>query len=118
MLRSLVTLTGLTDLLGIYHEVMEPAYAQTIKKVNRLYPDLQSLNDMDISHSQALNIVFAWLERVAAADPGLFKTIITQTYIGKTQDLIRQKSPDARDKKTEKDVDIKSKRQDNKEKEK
>ena len=113
MLRSLVTLTGLTDLLGIYHEVMEPAYAQAIKKVNRLYPDLQSLNDLEISHSQALNIVFAWLERVAAADPGLFKTMITKTYIGKTQELIRKKNPNDEIEESKKGLDSEGKKQEN-----
>ena len=89
MLRSLVTFTGLTDLLGLYHAVMEPAFAKTIRKVKRVYPDLQSLSYTTISHSQALNIVFGWLERVAAADPGLFKALIVKTHIGRTPALIR-----------------------------
>lgn len=91
MLRSLVTLTGLTDLLGVYREVMEPAYGQAIKKVNHFYPDLQSLNEVEVSHSQALNIIFVWLERIATHNPGLFKTLITKTYLGKTQKLLQAK---------------------------
>lgn len=89
MLRTLVTLTGLVDLMGLYTQVMEPTYGKVIERVNKVYPDLQSLNDMEISHSQALNIAFTWLERMAARDPGLFKTIMAKTHLRRAKELIK-----------------------------
>ncbi|MCY3804347.1 MAG: AarF/UbiB family protein [Candidatus Saccharibacteria bacterium] len=73
MLRTLVTLTGLIDLLNLYSEVMTPTYLKVIRKVETEYPDLKSLNETEISYSQAFNIAFVWLERVASHDPSLFQ---------------------------------------------
>ena len=80
MLRTLVTLTGLIDLLGIYEEVVYPAYGRAIEKVEEVYPDLKSLNEVDISYNQAFNIAFAWLERVANRDPRLFRDMMNMLH--------------------------------------
>ena len=78
MLRTLVTWTSLVNLLDLYTVVMKDVYERVIRQVDRVYPDLQTLEDPEISHNQALTVVFGWLERVATHDPGLFKSLMSK----------------------------------------
>ena len=78
ILRTLITLTGLIDLLGIYQEVVHPTYHQAIAKVEDSYPDLKSLNETEISYNQAFVIAFGWMERVANRDPQLFRNMMSK----------------------------------------
>ena len=81
MLRTLVTWTSLVHMLDLYLEVMKPVYTKVIKKVDETYPDLKSLNDPEISHNHALQIISTWLERIAVGDPGLFKSLMTKMHL-------------------------------------
>ena len=78
MLRTLVTWTSLVSLLDLYSVVMKDVYAKVILQVEKTYPDLQTMEPPEISHGQALNVVFGWLERVATHDPGLFKNLMSK----------------------------------------
>lgn len=78
ILRTLVTLTGLIDLVGIYQKVIYPAYQKAIAQVDKIYPDLKSLNEIEISYNQAVATASDWLERVANRDPGLFRDMMAQ----------------------------------------
>ena len=91
VLRTLITWTSLVDLLGLYAQVMKHVYAKVIKEVEAVYPDLKSINDPEISHNQALNIVFKWLERVATRDPGLFKNLMAKMRL--RQKIMEENKP-------------------------
>lgn len=83
MLRALVTWMSLVSLLNLYSETMSVVYKRTIQQVERVYPDLQTFNDPEISHNQAFSIINAWLERIAYRDPGLFKILRSKTRLKK-----------------------------------
>ena len=83
MLRTLITWTSLLSLLNLYTQVMKPVYAKVIEKVEKVYPDLQTLADTEISHNQALNIIFGWLERIAIRDPTLFRDLLDKMALNK-----------------------------------
>ena len=93
MLRTLVTWTSLVSLLGLYPTVMKDVYAKVIKQVEKVYPDLQTLNEPEITHGQALNVIFGWLERVATHDPGLFKNLMSKMQI-KSKDILEKTKPE------------------------
>ena len=78
MLRTLVTWTSLVNLLDLYPIVMKDVYAKVIRQVEKVYPDLQTLEPPEISHGQALNVLFGWLERIATHDPGLFRNLMSK----------------------------------------
>ena len=81
MLRTLVTWTSLVNLLDLYTVVMKDVYERVIRQVDRVYPDLQTMEEPEISHNQALTVVFSWLERIATHDPGLFKNLMSKFQI-------------------------------------
>ena len=81
MIRTLITLTSLIDALDAYVDVMKPVYEKVIKQVETVYSDIQTITDPDISHSQALHIIFTWLERIATRDPGLFYSLMHKLHL-------------------------------------
>ena len=93
LLRALITLTGLLDVMGLYRDVVAPAYARVLKQVDKIYPDLQSMNEFDeISHGQAINIAFNWLERLAQQDPGLFRSMLAKANLSMPRETLAEKS--------------------------
>lgn len=90
MLRAIMSFVTLVDSLGLFHEVMQPTYDKVIRKVNEVYPEIQTRPDPEMTIGQAIDVLHAWLERVANRDPALFRNLmgklnLKRSLLGQTQ---------------------------------
>lgn len=75
ILRATQTFTSLVGALGRSQEVMGPAIEKVIETVKIQHPELMQSSKKETPLSEAIEIVTAWLERVAIRDPLLFQKL-------------------------------------------
>ena len=75
ILRATQTYMTLVGALGRSGAVTGPTIERVIKTVQEKYPELNQSSKKDTPLSEAIEIVTAWLERVAARDPLLFQKL-------------------------------------------
>lgn len=75
ILRAIQTYASLIGSLGLYQEVMMPALDSAVRDIHSKYPEVSNQPERTVSLGHALEIISAWLERVADRDPLLFKQL-------------------------------------------
>jgi hypothetical protein len=75
MLRAVQTFTGLLGSLGLYSEVMPDIMDRAVHDLRLQQPQIAQEAKGTVSIGDALEVVTAWLERVADRDPLLFRQL-------------------------------------------
>ncbi len=79
--RASQTYLALVDSYGLRTTVLPKVFHQVIADVEKNMPDLVDDPDSETSISEALEIISAWLERIANRDPQLFKQLMARIRI-------------------------------------
>lgn len=75
ILRATQTFTSMVGALGRSKEVTAQTISKVVETVKKQYPSITNSNKNEPSIGDAIEIVSAWLERVATKDPMLFQVL-------------------------------------------
>lgn len=78
LLRAAQTYMSLVESLGLRAEVLSVVFDTVVREQGSKHRDLLGDNEKAMTTSQALEVISAWLERVAAKDPMLFRRMLQQ----------------------------------------
>ncbi|MEM6998181.1 MAG: AarF/ABC1/UbiB kinase family protein [Patescibacteria group bacterium] len=81
MIRAIQSGVSLVDSLGLYPKVMPRVYQSVLKQIEQEQPELTGSNEPDMSVSHAIDILYGWMERVAARDPALFQSLMAKLQL-------------------------------------
>ena len=76
--RANLAFNSILSGLGIHQSVLSEVFERAIVDVSKAHPEYQTTADKDISHSDAIDIVCSWLERIANRNPALFRDLVQQ----------------------------------------
>jgi hypothetical protein len=83
ILRAIQTYTAMLSSLGLYNKVMPAIMDRSVRDIQARHPDIIRDDKEAVSVSDALETVAAWLERIAARDPMLFRQLSEKMRVTK-----------------------------------
>ena len=77
-IRANLAFNSLLTGLGIRQSILADVFDKIIANVIKTYPELPTVPDKEMSHSDAIDTVCNWLERLANCNPVLFQELVRQ----------------------------------------